>query len=225
MQRKLTVYSLILLSFVFIGSIKPVSSPSTPQENMVLDKKVNAFFKRHRRSWRDMNVPEKDGKILYDLIVKNSYRSALEIGTSTGHSAIWIAWGLSKTGGKLVTVEIDEYRYREALANFKEAGLSEVIDARLADAHTLVPKLEGPFDFVFIDADKHWYTNYARAVVPKLKSGGCIAAHNIEEGRGRGGGYQTEYLEYMRSLPEFETSVSRESDAGLAVSTKQAPSE
>jgi predicted O-methyltransferase YrrM len=88
-----------------------------------------------------MNVPESDGRILYDLIIKNKYTKALEIGTSTGHSAIWMAWALSKTDGKLITVEINERRYKEALANFQEAGLSDIIDARLADAHKLVPKL------------------------------------------------------------------------------------
>ncbi len=55
-----------------------------------------------------MNVPLSDGKILYDLIVKNNYKNAVEIGTSTGHSAIWMAWALSKTGGKLITIEIDK---------------------------------------------------------------------------------------------------------------------
>jgi predicted O-methyltransferase YrrM len=83
--------------------------------------------------------------------MRNNYKKALEIGTSTGHSSVWIAWALSKTGGKLITIEIDEGRHRQALAHFEEAGLSEYIDARLADAHELVPKLEGPFDFVFCD--------------------------------------------------------------------------
>ncbi len=58
--------------------------------------------------WRDMNVPASDGKLLYDIIMENKYKSAVEIGTSTGHSSIWIAWALSKTGGKLITFEIDE---------------------------------------------------------------------------------------------------------------------
>ena len=109
---------------------------------------------------------------LYDLIVKHNYQKAVEIGTSTGHSAIWIAWALSKTGGKLITIEIDKGRHREALANFKKAGLSDYIDARLADAHQLVEELKGPFDFVFSDADKDWYKNYFVALAPKLEIGG-----------------------------------------------------
>ena len=70
-----------------------------------------------------MNIPASDGQLLYDLIIKGNYKSALEIGTSTGHSGIWIAWALSKTGGKLITIEIDEERYKTALENFRKVGL------------------------------------------------------------------------------------------------------
>lgn len=194
----------------------------------LLDQKVSAFLQKMRYEWRDMNVPEADGRLLYDIIIKNRYKKALELGTSTGHSAIWIAWALSKTGGKLVTVEIDEWRYKEAIANFKEAGLSAYIDARLADAHQLVHELSGPFDFVFIDADKEWYTNYARALIPKLEAGGCLAAHNVYEprpgrqGRFRRGGTGTgDYYEFMTGLPDFETSILPESRGGLAVSYRK----
>ena len=72
-----------------------------------LDSRVQAFLDSHRGTWRDLNVPESDGRILHDLILKHKFTRALEIGTSTGHSGIWIAWALAKTGGKLTTVEID----------------------------------------------------------------------------------------------------------------------
>lgn len=196
-------------------------------ENPELDKKVRAFLNSHRGQWYDMNVPVSDGQLLYDIIIKNGYKSAVEIGTSTGHSAIWIAWALSKTGGKLITIEIDRYRHREALENFKLVGLSRYIDARLADAHDLVPKLKGPFDFVFSDADKDWYINYFKALSPKLSVGGCFTTHNIREsrfswdgGRGRRGrGGNADYLEYVKSLPNYKTTVDN-SGAGLSISYK-----
>ncbi len=148
-----------------------------------LDEKVKSFLESRKGAWNNWNVPYSDGKVLYDLIIKNNYKNALEIGTSTGLSAIWIAWALSKTGGKLITIEIDASRYKKALANFKEAGLSEYIDARLADAHELVEVLKGPFDFVFSDADKDWYTKYFIALAPKLVVGGCFTAHNARNTR------------------------------------------
>jgi predicted O-methyltransferase YrrM len=184
-----------------------------------LDARVKAFFDAHRGDWRDMNVPESDGQLLHDLVVKGGYTRALEIGTSTGRSGIWIALALSKTGGKLTTIDIDQDRHNEAVRNFKDAGVAAFIDARLADAHDLVPKLEGPFDFVFIDADKEWYTNYAKAVIPKLAIGGCIAAHNVYPGRGsRGGGMTGDYYEYVSGLPFLETTVT---SGGVAISYKR----
>ncbi|MFC1730738.1 O-methyltransferase [candidate division KSB1 bacterium] len=204
-------------------SVIPVYAQVGEKEKAI-DEKVAQFLDKMKNRWRDLNVPEVDGRELYKLVVENNYKNALELGTSTGHSAVWIAWALSKTGGRLITVEIDERRYRQALANFEEAGLSEYIDARLADAHELVTKLEGPFDFVFIDADKDWYTNYAKALVPKLEAGGCLTAHNVSEGRGRGRrtgrGQGGEYLEYMRSLPDMETTVLN-TGSGLAISYKK----
>lgn len=189
-----------------------------------VDKRVKSFLESHQYQWRDMNVPEVDGQILYNIIMENDYTRALEIGTSTGHSGTWIAWALSRTGGKLITIEIDERRYSSALSNFKEAGLSEYIDAWLADAHDLVPKLEGPFDFVFIDADKDWYTNYAKAVISKLEPGGCIAAHNVyPPGKSRWGRRSgtSEYYEFMLEQEEFETSLLSESQSGISVSYKK----
>ena len=106
-----------------------------PKVENELDGKIKSFLESNSASWSDMNVPLTDGRILYDLIVKNNYKNAVEIGTSTGHSAIWIAWALSKTGGKLTTIEIDKNRYLQAKANFKKAGVEKYIDAVLGDAH------------------------------------------------------------------------------------------
>jgi caffeoyl-CoA O-methyltransferase len=187
-----------------------------------LDRKVQAFLDGHAGRWHDMNVSEADGRILYDLIIKNKYTRALEIGTSTGHSGIWIAWALSKTGGKLITIDIDEGRHRQAMANFREAGLDALIDARLADAHDLVPALPGPFDLVFCDADKDWYKNYFIAVLPKLTVGGAFTAHNVSL-RQRGGGWgSANFVDYVLSLPSMETTFAEGSWAGLSVSIKRA---
>jgi len=187
------------------------------QNDKALDKKVRMFLENRKGTWHDWNVPYSDGKIMYDLIVKNRYKKAIEIGTSTGLSAIWIAWALSKTGGKLITIEIDEGRHKKALAKLKEAGLSEYIDARLADAHELVKKLEGSFDFVFSDADKDWYKNYFIALAPKLEVGGCFTAHNA---RNAGMDGVREFLDYVKGLPNFKTTIDTTSRAGISISYK-----
>lgn len=225
LSSKLPV-AIVLMAMTIM--ILPAGASQPPQQEE-LDQRVREFLTQNRRGWRDMNIPAVDGQKLYDLIVENGYTRALEIGTSTGHSAIWIAWALSKTGGRLITIEIDEDRYREAVANFEAAGLSQYIDARLADAHELVPELEGPFDFVFSDADKHWYRNYYLAVLPKLEIGGCFTAHNVgpprgssgRARRGRRGSYgSSDFVEELLATPGMETEFFTDG-GGMSISFKR----
>ena len=212
MQFKAVLYFLAIpLLFV---SMRPL----TEKEQQNIDQKVRSFLDSRKSQWDDMNVPEADGQVLYNLIIRNNYKNALEIGTSTGHSALWIAWALSKTGGKLITIEINERRYKEALENFKQAGVADYIDARLDDAHQLVKELEGPFDFVFSDADKDWYTNYFKDIFPKLQVGGCFTAHNVSNTGLYG---IRDFLSHLDSLKNVETTIDRSSRSGISISYKR----
>jgi predicted O-methyltransferase YrrM len=216
-QTPLNVFIIgMAISVLLIGILTSVAAQSQ-QDSRTLDAKVEKFLNENRRRWHDSNVPYEDGKVLFNLILKNNYTRALEIGTSTGHSAIWMAWALSKTGGKLITIEIDEGRYRTALKNFKKAGVEGLIDARLADAHQLVKELKGPFDFVFSDADKEWYTQYFKDVDPKLVVGGCFTAHNVTDGFGG----TKEFLDYISGLPNYQTTIDRSSSSGVSISYKK----
>jgi predicted O-methyltransferase YrrM len=94
-----------------------------------------------------------------------------------------------------------------------------VHDARLGDAHEIVPALPGPFDFVFSDADKEWYKNYFVAVWPKMTSGGCFTAHNVS-GRGAGGGIR-DFLAHVKALPDGVTTIDTTSRAGVSVTCKR----
>ncbi len=199
-----------------LSILGPAAVRGQAKDQAQLDARVRAFLERTRGEWRDLNVPYEDGKVLHDLIVRKGFKRGLEIGTSTGHSAIWMAWAMSKTGGKLVTIEIDERRHRQALQNFEAAGVAPLVDARLADAHQLVKDLAGPFDFVFSDADKDWYTQYFKDLDGKLSVGGCFTAHNVLNGFGG----ITAFLEYVRSRPNYETTIDRSSRSGISVSCK-----
>ena len=206
----------VLFLFLFFGWGAGGMAQST-NEQRELDERVQKFLKENQQQWHDLNVPYEDGQVLYDLIIANNYQSALEIGTSTGHSTIWIAWALSKTGGKLITLEIDESRQAEAIANLKAVGLSHQVDFRLGDAHELVKELEGPFDFVFLDADKDWYVQYFKDVDVKLQSDGRFTAHNVLQHMS---GIQ-EYMDFVNAHPGYETTVDRTSNSGIAISRKK----
>ena len=213
-----TARSWVVMGIVVFFCAAMVSAAArTSGASMALDARVEKFLNDKRSDWHDWNVPYQDGKVLHDLIVRNKYTRALEIGTSSGHSAIWIAWALSKSGGTLVTIEIDANLYKKAMQNFKAAGLEAFIDARLADAHDLVKVLEGPFDFVFLDADKEWYTQYFKDLDPKLATGGCFTAHNASNPYA---GIK-EFLDYVRSRPDYRTSIDRTSSSGISISCKK----
>ena len=206
---------------VAVTLLAPCTGPEARafEEDLDLDTRVERFLDSNSWGWGNMNVPAVDGQTLHDIVLKNGYTRALEIGTSTGHSSVWIAWALSKTVGKLITIDIHEGRHRQALESFEAAGLSDFIDARLGDAHEIVPALEGPFDFVFSDADKGWYENYLIAVLPKLKVGGCYTTHNVSMG-GRSRRGSGDYMDYLLGLPNMETTVD-DRGSGLAISYKK----
>jgi len=194
------------------------AQPKTPEPT--LDARVQQFLESNRNRWNAWNVPFEDGKILFDLVVAGGFKNILEIGTSTGHSAIWLAWAASKTGGKVITIEIDAGRHRIALQNFKQAGVEGYVDARLADAHDLVRQLPGPFDFVFNDADKEWYLNYFKDLDAKVAVGGCFTAHNTLRIHAR---EVRDFLAYVQSKPNYRTRIERGSGEGISISCKTAP--
>jgi len=126
-----------------------------------------------------MSVPRKDGEFLHLIVKATGAKNVLEVGTSQGLSAIWMGLGLEETGGHLTTIEIDTERHDLARQNVTEAGLSHRITLLRGDAHREVAKLKGPFDFVFLDADKEGQVDYFRKLYPaKIVPGGILAVHN-----------------------------------------------
>ncbi|HBY62346.1 MAG TPA: methyltransferase [Solibacterales bacterium] len=164
-----------------------------------------------------MNIDAAEGDYLANLARKVNAKRALEIGASNGYSGIWIAMALRETGGRLITVEIDRERWTEAQRNFKDADMAGLVDARLADALAEVPKLEGEFDFVFIDAWKPDYVAYLRLVLPKVRAGGVIVAHNTRS-------QSPPILAFRRALlaePLLDTQFVEPGPGGFSVSVKR----
>src|SRR5690606_13657996 len=142
----------VVWCFFFFGLVAGCVAQVTDEQSE-LDKRIETFLIEKQQTWHDLNVPNQDGRVQHDLIVNNNHQSAIEIGTATVHYTVYIAWALKKTGGRLVTIEVDENRQREVIESLKALGLADVVDFRLGDAHQLVKELEGPLDFVFSDAD------------------------------------------------------------------------
>ncbi|MFH0974500.1 MAG: class I SAM-dependent methyltransferase [Spirochaetota bacterium] len=182
-----------------------------------LDAQVSRFLEDARESWSDWNVSPKDGKILYDLVISGGFKNIVDIGTSTGHSAIWLAWAAAKTGGKVFTIEAHKERFDIALENFRKSGVMGYIDARFGNGHDLVPVIEGPVDFVFCDADKDWYLNYFQILEQKIVVNGCFAAHNV---LWAGHSKINLFLGYLKKNPAYHTYLEKGSGEGISVSRR-----
>jgi caffeoyl-CoA O-methyltransferase len=124
-------------------------------------------------------VSEEDGRFLRVLIASTGAKRVLEIGAASGYSAIWMGLGLKQTGGRLVTIEYDPVRAREAAENLRRAGLGDVVQVIAGDAFKEVPKVAGTFDLVFLDAWKPDYKKFFDLVFPRVSPGGLFLAHNV----------------------------------------------
>ena len=162
------------------------------------------------------NVNPDEGAFLRNLAQKVHAHEGLEIGTSNGYSSIWIGMGLRKEGGHLLTLEIDEGRARLAQANFRAAGLDSVITLKLGDALAEVPKLPGPYDFVFIDAWKQDYVKYLHMVIPIVRPGGVIVAHNVTDLKDE----LTDFIHAVQTNPQLRTEIDNPGPGGFSVSYK-----
>lgn len=162
-------------------------------------------------------VSEEDGRFLRLLVTSKGTKRALEIGTASGYSAIWIGLGLRDTGGQLVTIEYDKGRAGEAVQNIKKAGLSDIVHVVMGDALKEIPKQAGPFDFAFVDAWKRDYQRYFDLVFPKLDRGALFLAHNVVNKRDEMG----DFLTTIQKHPDLLTTIVSPSGEGMSVSLRR----
>ncbi len=166
---------------------------------------------------RHLNVEPAEGAYLRDVARKAKAKRILEVGTSTGYSGIWMAMALRGNGGKLITLEIDPGRRRVAEENFRTAGLADLVEVRLGDALREIPKVEGPFDMVFLDAEKSDYLKYYDLVIGKMRKGGVITAHNVVSHPGP----MADFLARIKSDPRVKTEIVTPGWQGISVSWVQ----
>jgi len=179
--------------------------------------KVLALLDRIRAAY--LTVPEAEGRLLNLLLKVARARSVLEVGTAYGYTTVWLALALEETGGRLTTIEIKPDRFELARRHVAEAGLSSRVRGHLGDAHQVLTTLRGPFDLVYLDADKGWQEDYFNKLFPKkLLPGGLFVAHGailLAE-------KMKNYLDLVRNHPELETVlVSAVPEDGFAVSYRR----
>lgn len=163
-----------------------------------------------------MNVPTRDGRLLRLLVESLNAQHVVELGTSNGYSGLWIGLGLSHTGGKLTTFEIDARRATLARKHFKEAGLDNRVTLVEGDAHTNVAQIKTPIDLLWLDADKRGYIDYLTKLLPRVRPGGIIVAHNMVRPTP-----DPRFIKAITTNPALETLFIHIDGPGVAVTLKK----
>jgi predicted O-methyltransferase YrrM len=161
-------------------------------------------------------VSEEDGRFLRVLVASTGAKRVLEIGAASGYSAIWMGLGVRQTGGRVVTIEYDPVRAREAADNVQRAGLQDVVQVIAGDAFKEIPKLQGTFDLVFLDAWKPDYKKFFDMVFPRVNSGGLFLAHNVINKKNE----MQDFLSAIQTHPQAVTTVVSPGFEGISMTYK-----
>lgn len=180
------------------------------------EKRILAALEQARHGERYANVSTADGRLLRQLTESLGARRVVELGTSTGESGLWFAMALRKTGGKLYTHDIDPGRIAVARENFKRAGVDDIIVITEGDAHQTAVKNTDPIDILFIDAEKEGYDAYLKELLPYVRPGGLIIAHNM-----RRPAPNPRYIEAITTNPALDTSFVLMDGAGVGITLKK----
>ncbi|MHC4742470.1 MAG: O-methyltransferase [Planctomycetota bacterium] len=210
----LTIGALIAPTILALSQAAPDKSPTKPNPEEKILQVLNDLY---NEKYPLTNVPQEDGKLLRILAESMGAKRVVEIGTANGCSALWFALALRTTGGKLITHEIDDHRAALARNNFKKAGVDKFITIVEGDAHKTVTNLEAPIDILFLDADKKGNLDYLEKLLPKIRPGGLIIAHNTTTHAQD----IKPYLEEVTNNPNLQTILLNKKDQGIALTLKK----
>lgn len=200
-----------------LATLAPAAGAQPPRADGAITPKIDSVLRSIRAAdTGQLAVSEEDGRFLRVLVATQGAKSVLEIGAASGYSAIWLGLGARESGGRVVAIEYDPQRAREAAGNVKAAGLDDVVRVVHGDAFREIPNLPGTFDLVFLDAWKRDYKRFFEAVFPRLAPGGVFVAHNVVNKKDE----MTPFLDTIQSHPRLFTTIVSPSGEGMSVSYK-----
>jgi len=163
-----------------------------------------------------LNITTREGRVLRQLTEAMGAKRVVEVGTSSGYSTIWLALGARASGGKVFTHEIDPEKVKIARANFKKAGLDDVITLIEGDAHQTIRQHKDPIDVVFLDAEKKGYVDYLEKLLPLVRPGGLILGHDMHRPMP-----DPSYMEAITKNPDLVTSFIMMESYGISMTLKK----
>ena len=167
----------------------------------------------------NLMVPLEDGRLLRMLTESIGARNVVEIGTYNGYSTLWFCLALRTTGGRITTHELSAKYAALARENFKKAGVEDLVTLVEGDAHETVTRLKDPIDLLFIDADKPGYADYLKKLLPLVRPGGFIIAHNTTNTARQ----MPDYFTAVTADPNLETIFLGQQSVGIGITLKKRP--
>jgi predicted O-methyltransferase YrrM len=178
------------------------------------DAVLRQIEKLAKREFLPIIGPEK-GKHLVDTVRRFHVKNVLEVGTLIGYSAILIASNLPQEG-RVVTIEMKPKSARLTEENIRRAGLADKIELHTGDALTVIPRMNGKFDMVFLDATKDEYLEYLKLSEHKLERGGVVFADNVKMSAHE----MRDYLDYVRNSGRYKSEYVDVVFDGVEITTK-----
>jgi len=152
------------------------------------------------RSRMMLNLEPASAQLVSILVRASGVTRALEIGTSNAYSTIWLAWSLAPAGGRIISVDRNPDKHALARENLRRAGFLEMVELRTGDATEIVGELAGPFDLVFLDADRRKFPEIMEVLLPKIAKRALVIADNVHSHPEEIAGY----MKLISSLPDFQ---------------------
>jgi predicted O-methyltransferase YrrM len=185
------------------------------------DKKSREFREKFIKEFQrgPLNTTPGDAMLLRILVEGIKAKRGVEVGSANGYGAINMGIAFERTGGHLYTLEINPQMVRDCRENLKKVGLENVVTCIEGDALKTLGTIEGPIDFVFIDAVKRDYMKYLKLLEPKLKPGAVIVADNVIRSKRA----MKDFLDYINTNPKYDTveiCASMEKGDGMTISYK-----
>ena len=162
-------------------------------------------------------VPLEDGRLLRTLTESTGAKNVVEIGTYIGYSTLWFCLALRSTGGKIITHERDPKNVAQARENLRKAGVENLVTIVEGDAHETVTRLRAPIDILFIDADKPGYADYLKKLLPLVRPGGLILAHNTTNTARQ----MPDYFTAVTTDPNLDSIFLGQHSVGIGVTLKK----
>ena len=189
---------------------------SPPLAKNAAEKRALAVLDEMSKGRWYLNVTTREGRVLRQLTEAMGAKRVVEIGTSSGYSTIWLALAARANGGKVFTHEIDPEKVKLATANFKKAGLDDVITIIEGDAHKTLKQHKKPIDVLFLDAEKKGYIDYLEKLLPLVRPGGLILGHDMHRPMP-----DPRYIEAVTKNPDLDTSFIMMESFGISMTLKK----